>query len=120
MFVANGATKGQSHPDCGSCFDSVNCIANQIFCGNRSTFASRYIAAIKARGNALIQRRHWQQITRELLDGELVKWHVVTKGVDDPIPIGPDAANIVEMQTMGISVASSVEPKAGHMFAVVR
>ena len=45
---------------------------------------------------------------------------VFIEGIDDPFAIRPNGAGEIHLITIGISVASEVEPTARHMFSVMR
>ena len=54
-----------------------------------------------------------------MLDGELVEWHVGVEGVDDPVAVRPDLAIVVEVQTVGVTIARGVQPITNTMFAII-
>ena len=60
-----------------------------------------------------------QQITRQLLDGELVERHVVANRADHPISVRPHHAVAVDRVTVRVGKASLVEPMSSPAFRVV-
>ena len=60
------------------------------------------------------------EITGELFDGETVERHVGVEGADDPVAVGPDVADVVEVEAVGVGVAHGIEPEARELFTVAR
>ena len=54
----------------------------------------------------------------ELLDGELIERLVAVERLHDPVAVGPDGADVVEMEAVGVGVAHGVEPVAAEVLAV--
>ena len=54
-----------------------------------------------------------------MLNGELVERHVVIECIDHPVAVRPDAAVIIQMKSMSVTVAGGIEPVAGTVFTVV-
>ena len=72
--------------------------------------------AVVAGGDFLPDSRVGQEVSGELLLGELVKRGVVVEGLDDVVPVGRDVVVLVTMIPHGVRVANQVEPVDGHAF----
>src|SRR5215510_10558325 len=76
--------------------------------------------AVECRGDLLIERRVWQQVTGQLLDDELIKRLIPVERFDHPIAPTPGAAVAVNLITIRVGVSSGVEPWRRHSLAVTR
>jgi len=85
-----------------------------------SALAIGHVIAVETGGEDLLGGGIGQEITGELLEGELVEGHVRVEGVDDPIAPWPVATSGVPLEAVGIAVAGAIEPPHGHAFAEVR
>jgi len=65
---------------------------------------------MKASGDALIERGVRQQVTSDLLDGELMKWHVGIESTDDPVAKKPQRHVVVVLVARAVAIACEVEP----------
>ena len=61
-----------------------------------------------------------QFVAGDLLDDEFIVGHIVVEGIDDPIAIKPNVAQLVFFETVGIGIARGIEPQTAPAFAVVR
>ena len=75
---------------------------------------------METRGENLLGLRVREQVTGELLDGELVEGHVRVERIDHPVAPRPIAASRVGLKAISIAVARAVEPPHRHAFAEVR
>ena len=75
---------------------------------------------MQSRCDPLIERGVGQQVARDLFDRELVEGHVLVKSLDQPVPVGPDAAPVVFFIAVRIGIAHKIEPGPGPPFPVVR
>ena len=57
--------------------------------------------AVKTGCNPLLQRRIRQQVTGQLLAGELIEGSVAVEGSDDVVPVRPDVARGIRMVSYG-------------------
>ena len=71
-------------------------------------FIVRHGIAMKSSCDILRIGRFRKQITGDLLNEELVIWHVIIKCSDEPVPVLPDVSNIIPLVSFGISVSSQV------------
>jgi hypothetical protein len=54
-----------------------------------------------------------KEIAGDLLDRELVEGLVLVEGGDDPVAIGPDVAEVVEVEPVGVAYrATSIQYRA--------
>ena len=120
MIVTNCTSQRHAHEDRGHGFRAIDGVPNQHLFVDRTAFTGRYIAAIEARGNFLVDRGFRQQIAGKLFDRKLIEWFVGVECIDDPFAIFPKGSLIVQMQTVRIAVTHQVQPVAGHLFAKTR
>ena len=73
---------------------------------------------MEAGGNQLVHRRVRQQVTRDLLERELVEGQVAVERVDHPVAVGPHLAVVVDVDAMGVGIARGVQPVASAVLAV--
>ena len=95
--MAYRTTQSHPHENCRHRFCSVHRVADKNFLVNRSTFTGRDIAAIKPRGDLLINRRIRKQVACELFDRKLIERFIGIEGTDDPLAILPQGTFIVEV-----------------------
>jgi hypothetical protein len=72
---------------------------------------------MKPGGDQLIHRPVRDQIAGNLLDDEPVIRKVAVECIDDPVPVRPHLAVVVEMNSVSVRVARGVEPVAAAMLA---
>jgi hypothetical protein len=120
VVVTGGAVGGEAEKDGGGGVGAVAGVAGFGFGLDGAAFGRGQVEAIVAGGDELIDARLREEIAGELLDGELVEGQVGVERADDPVAVGPDGANIVEVEAVGVGVADGVEPVAAEVFAVTR
>ena len=76
--------------------------------------------AVKRGGQTLVGGGIRQQVAGELLDGELVEWHVRVERADHPVAVGPDIAVRILFETVGVRIARQVQPDGGPALAETR
>ena len=120
MIVADRTSTSQPQ----KCLDrrarAIHGIAKLKLFGDSTTLGSRNIASIETRRNQLRRGRIRKQVTGELLDGELIEWHVLVVSVDHPIAIRPYQPVVVQMQSMRVTITSYIQPMLGHLLPVMR
>ena len=85
----------------------------------RAAFGVRERLPMKRGGHDLLLRGLRQQITGDLLDGELIKGHVVIDRADDPVAVAPRIRpSAILFITIAVRVARHVQPVAAPAFAV--
>ena len=117
VIVAYRATGRQAEPYLGHGFRAIARVKHQILFSDRSAFARRDVTAIETRGDLLIEGAVWKQVAGELFDRELIERSIGVEGVDDPLAIGPDFAEVVEVDAVSIGVARGVKPIASAVLA---
>ena len=83
-----------------------------------STFTSGRIEPHVTGCDELIDGRIVQQVSRKLPRDEIIQRQVRVQREDHPVTIRVDAASIVEMQPVRVSVTNGVQPVPGLMFSV--
>jgi hypothetical protein len=115
--MAHTAAGREPHPSLGRRRRPVHGVAIHPLGINRAAFAGRHVAADKAGGRQLVQRRVGEQIASQLVDGELVKGLVPVERADDPVAIGPHLAFVVQVQAVRVGIAGYVQPVPSYLFA---
>ena len=117
VVVARGAARGESEPDLRRRVEAVGRVACLHLVLDRAALGRREMIAVVTRGDELIEPRVGQHVASELLDGELVEGQVAVEGLHDPVAVGPDVADVVEVEAVGVAVAYRIQPEASEMFA---
>ena len=120
MIVAGGASDGESKEHGAGGVDAIFGVNRLEFLGNDATFVRGGVAAMEAGGDPLVKRSIGQQIAGDLLNGELIEFLVLIEGADDPIAIGPDLAEVVDVDAVCVGVACGIKPIARAMLAPLR
>src|SRR5207244_1078326 len=76
--------------------------------------------AQKAGGDDLVLRRFGEEVSRNLLDNELVVGQVAIQRADHPIAIEPDLALLILLESIGVGVARRIQPVPPPALAVMR
>ena len=82
-----------------------------FFC-NGAAFAGCYVAAIEPAGDELILGGIGKQVPGQLFCDEHVIRFIVVESTDDPVPIGPHFAKVVQVKAMSVAVSCNVQPVA--------
>src|SRR5262249_45924115 len=61
-----------------------------------------------------------QQVAGQLLDGELIVWHVAIEGINYPITPAPHESLTVHLVTVAVGVSCRLQPRKRHTFTVAR
>ena len=56
----------------------------------------------------------------KLPDDEFVKWEVLVEGANHPVPVRVDAAFVIQMETMSVTVTNCIKPVSSLMFSIAR
>ena len=92
VAVALGAADGQAHPDLeggvGAVFDG----GDAVFFVIGPPLGVGEGVAVEGGGDPLFERRLGEEVTRQLIDGELIERLIGVEGVDDPVAVAPDGA----------------------------
>ena len=117
VVVADGATGGQAHPHLVRRLGPVPRVQHEIFLGNRAAFVRRDVATVEPRRDFLIDGRVRQQVARQLLDRELIEFHVGIEGINHPVAVRPHLAGVVEVDAVRVRIARRIEPVTPAVFA---
>ncbi len=118
MVVTDRAAGGQPHPDETRRLRPVARIEHLVLFLDHAPLVGRDVAAVKAGGDQLIQIGLRQQIASQLLERELIERQIAIEGLDHPVAVGPHLAIVVEVNPVGVPVASIVEPVPGPVFTI--
>ena len=88
--------------------------------GINGAFLVAHRIAQKSRGDFLIECRIGQQVSGQLLDGELIERHVLIHCLDDPITIRPNRARLIFFKSVRVGITRYVKPVPPPLFAVMR
>src|ERR1700722_20371658 len=97
--MAYRAPYGKSQERCPISLCALSSKVEPKLLRNRSPFIRAHHRPHISGGNDLIDSLSRQQIARNLLFGEFVKWHVAVERFDQVIAIRPDRAIAVRRQT---------------------
>src|SRR4029079_4228034 len=88
--------------------------------GNGPAFISRYVAALKAGCNLLIECTVCKQVARELLDGKAIERKVTVEGLNHPVTIRPRLPIVVDVDAVRIGIPGGIEPIPGAVLTITR
>ena len=108
MIVTRCTSGGQSKPDGRNGLHPILRIDGIVFLSNRATLTTGREAAGKPSRHVLVERPVRQHVAGDLLGGELIPRHVRLKSSDHPVTVGPDSSIIVDVDPVGVGVASSI------------
>ena len=120
VIVASTTVKSKSHPGQTSGLKAIDYGLHTPLFGNDPPFTIKTMIALKSAGNFLIQRCVLKHIPRNLLDRELIEWHVLIKSIDHPVTPRPLLAGRVDLKAIAVCIACEVEPWKRHLFTIVR
>ena len=75
---------------------------------------------MKPRRDLLGQGGVGNQVSRQLLDGELIEGLIAIKSINDPIAVEPHAARDIGRVSGRISISRGIQPILSHAFTVSR
>ncbi len=90
MVVALSTTDRQPKERRPGCVDAIDDGLDAELLLVRAAFLIDQRVAMKTRRDDLIARRIRQEVSRKLLDDELVERQITVNGLDDPVAIRPD------------------------------
>ena len=106
-----------SHPDRYRCVHPIHHSDVPVFLIARAAFVVRHRVSMKRRGDKLLVGGVVQQITGDLLKGELIERLVRVQRADDVIAIRPDRPRRIIRVAAGIRIARLVQPELRPMLA---
>ncbi len=118
--VAPRTAHGQAHERVGRGLDAIDDVFDLVLRRNGAALEVHHVIPVEPGGDLLRVGGVWQQIARDLVDGELVEREIPVERVDHPVAPVPHLAQAVDVIPVGVGVARSVEPGHGHALAVVR
>ena len=118
--VALRASEREAEPRGGSGVHAINHRVKPKLQRVDAALLVDHRVAMKAGGNALGLRGVGQQVTGDLLDGELIKRQIGIERVDHPIAPRPDGARAILLVTIGVGVAREIQPRLRPALAKMR
>ena len=110
MTVALGAFHSSSQPSRTRGVNPVKHLIYAILLGMHARFHIACGGTVKTGGNLLIDGCIGEQVTSNLLDGKLVKGHILIDGIDHPVTKCPAVSELVRLKPVGISISRKIEP----------
>ena len=120
VIVAARAAHREPEPHGARGLHAIHHVFDTPFRVDRAALLVHAMVAVEAARDFLVRRRIRQQITGELLDGELIERLVRVEGVDDPVAPAPHEALTVRLEAIAVGVTRPVEPVLRHLLAVSR
>ena len=105
VIMAFGATHRGTQPNAGSRAHPVGRILGQVFFVLGPAFGSDHMQPIVPGGDPLFAGGFRQQIAGQLLPSELIEREIPVEGVDDVIPVRPNAVGLIAMVADGVGVS---------------
>ena len=118
--VALCAAQGQSHPSNTHGVDPINHIVHPRLFLVASALAIGHVVAMKAGGQLPGWPSLWQQITRELQQGETVEGQIGIESLHHPIAPRPIAARGITLEPIRVGIPRQIQPPHGHALAKMR
>ena len=120
MGVTLGASSAQSHPDRAGGGNAIHHGMKAKFEGIDPSLLVEHGVAMEASGDDLVRCSIRQHVASQLLDGELIKWHVLVECLDHPVAKRPNSARAILFVTIGVSITGKIQPRASPSFPVWR
>ena len=120
MGVAPRTGERQPEEDGSEGFNSIKIILHLKLFRDCSPFTCAWVHADEARGESLFHCWLVEKVAGELPSDEVIQRQVLVQGTHNPVAIRVDAASIVQMQTVRVSVPDCVKPVSGLVFSITR
>ena len=117
VVMAASTTRGQAQPDGRSGLKAIDHVVNAILFVDDAGFHRRHVIPTESCGDSLVGGWVGQQVTSQLLDGELIKGHIAIEGVDDPVTPSPHRPFAVPEEAVGIGKPRRIEPVSCQVLA---
>ena len=121
MIVASRAAYGEAEPHRANRRGPIDHLLHAILFAIHAAFAIGQRIAMEAGRDLLLERCIRQQISGDLLGGELVKRHPSIYRADHPVAplprIGPE---VIFLETIAIGIARQIQPMPRPLLAIVR
>ena len=118
--VALRAAQRHAQPRRAHGVHSIQHVIDPRFLRVAAAFAIGHVVTLEAGRELLLRGGVRQEVSRELLNGELVVRRIAIEGFDDPVAPGPVRPRGIRLEAVGVRIAGGVEPPHGHAFTVVR
>jgi hypothetical protein len=105
VVVAGGAADGEAEEGGAEGFGAVAGVVGVDFLGDGSAFVGGDVAADVAGGDPFVGGFCGDEVAGDLFADELVVGFVGGEGADDVVAVGPDGADVVEVEAVGVGVA---------------
>ena len=110
VIMTLGALQSGAEPDHAHGVDPVEHLVDPSFLRIAASFDVGGGTAVEAGGDFLRFGGSREEISRDLLDGELIKRQIRIQRCDDPIPVWPEIPQVIALEAMGVRIASIVQP----------
>ena len=120
VVVAAATIKGESQPHRAGGLGHIHDVVDAVLLGDSSAFAIDGMITQEAGSKALLRCGVGQKIACKLPNGEVIPRDVAIKGVDNPVSPRPHGTFAIALITVGVGIASSVEPWPGHALTIGR
>jgi hypothetical protein len=84
VVVALGASNRQSQPHRGRRIHAIDDVGCVVLLRDCPALEVNHVIAVEAAGDALFHGRARQQVAGQLLNRELIEWHIAVERLDDP------------------------------------
>src|SRR4051812_5390533 len=92
VVVAARAVESLRQPDRRGRLDAIGGVFREELLGKDAAFLVQHVIAVESRRDALVESWVWQQVARDLFDGELVERLVRVERANHPVPPRPELA----------------------------
>ena len=120
MGVTSGTAHRQPQPDGRRGLEPVKRVFRLILIDDRAPLSCAHVCPDVTRGHLLFHRRLRHQITRQLVDRELVERHVPVIRLNHPVAPLPHAPLRVDVIPVRIRIPRRIHPVMRHVFAIRR
>ena len=121
MRVAARTPNRQSEPHCAGGLCAIEAGFHTKLFLIRAAFRIGQRLPVKGSGQPLHGSRIGQQVPCDLLNRELVEWHVAIDGVDDPVAPPPGVwSRPIFLVAIRVGIPGQVEPVSTPAFSEVR
>ena len=97
---------------------SLALVVDSQLLADRAAFSGADPGTDETRRDDLVRAARGQQVPRQLLTHEPVERLVVVERLDDVVAIRPDAAEVVDVNAVGVAVSRDIQPVARPVLAI--
>ena len=120
VIVANCTSRSETEKRCAKRLCTFSLVVHAQLFDKRSALTRTDADSQKCRSDQRIQVFRGQHVSRDLFLHELIKRLVLVEGLDHVVAIRPNAAEIIQVQSVSVAVARDIQPVVGAMLAVPR